>query len=409
VGRGDESEELEEAGPIEPRRGAGYLGVLLAVSAIPILLLAVSAMTGLGLGRNLPTFPAVAGGLAIVLLPVFGLASLIGTGARAGELGGCGWFWSLALLLAMPFYFPGERAQAARSGLDYLTTPVAEAVRAPVLGFGAILIDLLGAEPEATPLAGALPGPAAEAARAAEDARQVREIREARGDVVVPYEGQGETMRVAAFFDGPRYGEELQMVFDTGATYTTLNREALELLEVSVPRDAPVAILRTANGEIEAPLVLIDAVWLGDAVVEWVTVAVCEPCANEGVYGLLGLNVSGQFKVSLDHDHHLIQLSPLEAEENRKLDISQWLRLRSRLLRWRDGRLEVEVIGSNRANVPIGSFSASIDCPGGSFEVVVDGVPPLDVATRKVALPRGTDCSEYSVTLRQATWIRNRF
>ena len=92
-------------------------------------------------------------------------------------------------------------------------------------------------------------------------------------------------MRVAAFFDGPRYGEEFQMIFDTGATYTTLDRASLEQLELEISRHAPHATLRTANGEVDAPLVLVDAVWLGDAVVEWVTVAVCDLCAGEGVSG----------------------------------------------------------------------------------------------------------------------------
>jgi hypothetical protein len=224
------------------------------------------------------------------------------------------------------------------------------------------------------------------------------------------YQGEGESMRIAAFFDGPRYGEEFGMIFDTGATYTTLNREALAHLEVEVPPDAPVAVLRTANGEIEAPLVLVDAVWLGDAVVEWVTVAVCEPCATgEGVSGLLGLNVSGQFKVSLDHDHRQIHLGPLEGDENRKLDVVQWLQLRSRLLRWQDGRLEVEVTGENRSPVAVGAFSAEIDCPGGRFEVRVEGVEPRESRTRKMALPRGTECGEYTLSLREATWSRERF
>ena len=39
----------------------GCLGLLLLISALPILLLAVSAVTGVGLNRNLPSFPAAAG------------------------------------------------------------------------------------------------------------------------------------------------------------------------------------------------------------------------------------------------------------------------------------------------------------------------------------------------------------
>lgn len=409
MARQESSEELDELQVGSRATRFGCLGVALAVTALPVLLLAAAAVTGLGLTRNLASFPAVAAALALVALPIFGLASLIGTGSRLAELGGCAWFWSLAVLLAIPFYFPGERADATRSGLEVLASPGGDASRPHLLSWGDTLVGLLGAEPEVTPFAGELPGAAAEAARAADDARRVRELREAEGDVVIPYEGRGETLRVTAFVDGPRYGEEFSMIFDTGATYTTLNRAALRQLEVNVPRDAPIAVLRTASGEIEAPLVLVDAVWLGDAVVEWVTIAVCEPCASDEVSGLLGLNVSSQFQVSLDHDHRQIQLGPLDGPENRKLDVGQWLTLRSRLLRWRDGRLEVEVTGENRSEVAIREFSAQIDCPGGRFEVAVDALAARESSSRKMALPRGTDCSEYTLELRGATWQRSRF
>ncbi len=409
VARGESFKELDELQASEPRSRVGCLGALLGITAVPIVLLAISALTGIGLARNLASFPAVAAAVALVLLPIVGLASLIGAGSRVAELAGAAWFWSLAVLLTMPFYFPGERSLASSAGLDLLASPIGDAGRDQVLAFGDTLVDLLGAEPERTPFADELPGAAAEAARAADAARRVRELREAQGDVVIPYQGRGESMQVAAFFDGARYGEEFSMIFDTGATYTTLNREALGLLEIEVPRDAPIAVLRTANGEIEAPLVLVDAVWLGDAVVEWVTVAVCEPCATDEVAGLLGLNVSGQFQVALDHDHRQIELGALGRGENRKLDVVQWLTLRSRLLRWRDGRLEVEVTGENRARVGIREFSAQIACPGGRFEVAVDGVPRQESVSRKMALPRGTDCSEYTLELREATWERSRF
>ena len=409
VARGEPVDELDELQASEPRSRPGCLAVLLGATAVPIVLLTIGALTGIGLARNLASFPAVAAALVLVLLPIVGLASLIRTGFRLAELGGAAWLWSLVVLLTVPFYFPGERTRAVSTGLELLASPSGDAARERVVRFGDTLVGLLGAEPEPTRFAGELPSAALEAARAAEDARQVRMLREARGDVVIPYQGRGEHLQVAAFFDGPRYGEEFSMIFDTGATYTTLNRRALELLEIEVPRDAPLAILRTASGEIKAPLVIVDAVWLGDAVVEWVTVAVCEPCATDEISGLLGLNVSGQFQVALDHDHHQIELAALGRAEDRKLDVARWLTLHSRILRWQDGRLEVEVTAENRAKVGIREFSVQVDCPGGRFEVKVDDLPGGETVSRKMALPRGTDCSEYILDLREATWERSRF
>ncbi|MEE2674408.1 MAG: aspartyl protease family protein [Myxococcota bacterium] len=409
MARAGSVEELDEREVNEPRPRPGCLAIVLGVTALPVALLAIGALTGIGLARNLASFQAVAAALALVVLPAVGIASLIRAGSRLGALGVASWLWALVVLLTVPFYFPGERARALTEGLELLATPSGDIGREWALAVGDTLVGLLGPEPEATPFAGALPTVAVEAARAAEGARRAREVREARGDVVVPYEGRGEHMQVAAFFDGPRYGEEFSMIFDTGATYTTLNRSALELLEIEVPRDAPIAILRTASGEIEAPLVMVDAIWLGDAVVEWVTVAVCEPCATDEVSGLLGLNVSGQFQVALDHDHHQVELSALDSAEDRKLDVSRWLTLGSRVLHWQDGRVEVEVTGENTAQVAIREFSVEIACPGGRFEVIVEGLGGGESVTRKMALPRGTDCSEYVSELREATWERSRF
>ena len=65
--------------------------------------------------------------------------------------------------------------------------------------------------------------------------------------------------------DGPEYGEELTMIFDTGATLTTLNRRTLDLLEIPLPAATPRLRLHTAAGEIEAPPVLPDAASPGHA------------------------------------------------------------------------------------------------------------------------------------------------
>ncbi len=386
---------------------AGCLGVLVLLAAAVPATVAVAALIGVGLARQMPGVPAVAGGLVLVLLPVLGLASLLApAGRRAGAVGGSAWFWSLTVLLVFPFYFPGERTDAVRAGLSHLTSPIG-ADAPQLVDVGLRLVALLGSEPER--LAGAKPVLVEEEPAVEATARTERADEEPRGDVVIPYQGEGEIMRVAVFFDGPRYGEEFQMIFDTGATYTTLDRASLEQLELEISRDAPHATLRTANGEVDAPLVLVDAVWLGDAVVEWVTIAVCDLCASEGISGLLGLNVSRQFKVGLDHSAREIQLQAREDAEDRKLDIAQWLDLSSHVRRWQDGSVEVEVVGRNLAPVAIRDVAAQIDCPGGRFEVLLERIPAEETASVEMSLPRNTDCSEYVLELESASWESDRF
>lgn len=400
---GYDEEDYDEA----PTR-ARAVGLLLLVTGLPVFVLAVGALTGIGLTRNLPGFPAVAGALALVALPVLGLSVLVSNGRRwMAAAGGSVWFWSLTILLAMPFYFPGERTVAGAAGVRFIVSPLGEGVREPAVVVADRMLAMLGSEPEqlleAAPLPPVDPRP---------EAREPRVERARPGlvdEVVVPYAGDGQIMRIPVFLDGPRYGDEFPMIFDTGATYTTLNREALDLLEVEVPASAPVAVLRTANGEIEAPLVLIDAAWLGDAAVEWVTVAVCDPCAGDEVFGLLGLNVSGQFQIALDHEGREIRLTEREGEVDRRLDVIQWVRLSSRIRRWRDGRVEVEVTLRNRAHVDVSEATALIECVQERFEVVLESIPAEGTQSARMSLPRDTDCSDYTLELASAKWRLDRF
>jgi len=155
---------------------------------------------------------------------------------------------------------------------------------------------------------------------------------------------------------------------------------------------------------VRAPPVLVDAVWLGDEVVEWVTIAVCEPCARGPIAGLLGLNVTGQFQVALDHEEHEIRLQRRRNERDRQLDIAQWLALRSTVRRWWDGRVEIEVTGDNRSGAPIREALVEVACRGDRYAVQLLGIPPQGSRTTTASLPRGADCSEYSIKLHSGSW-----
>jgi hypothetical protein len=377
--------------------------VLLLVTAVPVTAVAMGAVAGVGLARQASGASAVAAGLVLTLLPAWGLASLFRGGARA--LAAALWLWSLALLLCLPRYFPGERIEATARGLRFLAAPMGPRSAERVSWLGAGLVGLLGAEPERLPEAVRL-GPAEPPEPGAGQARRQAPASAGSlgGVTVLPFEGDGATLRVSAFFDGPVYGEEFAMIFDTGATYTTLGREALGVLEIDVPLDAPRVTLHTAAGESVVPLVLADAAWLGDEMVEWVTVAVCEPCAGDGVAGLLGLNVTGQFEVALRHDREQIELRRLPSRTERQLDLVQWLKLESRLRYWRDGRLEIELKGGNRSRAGIERVLVEVACPGGRFGVELENIPAGGEVTTRMSLPRDTDCSTYGIEVRGGSW-----
>jgi hypothetical protein len=216
-------------------------------------------------------------------------------------------------------------------------------------------------------------------------------------------------LRISVDIDGPEIGERLQITFDTGATFTTLDRVTVDALGLAISADSPRIKLRTANGEIEAPLVLVDAFWLGDATVEWVTVAVCDSCANSPSVGLLGLNVAQRFFVSLNHDRKRIELRPRRNTADHKLDVGQWLKVRSRATRSWDGRVEVTVTGRNRARQGIERAVVDLDCGDAGFAIQLDEIGPGESVTTTISLPRGTDCRQQRISLSRAHWRLDRF
>ena len=118
------------ATPRAPGPRWGGLGLLLLGSGVPLLVVAVATVTGLGLLRNLPSLASVLAALSLVVLPIAGIVALLGSrGGRLAAWGGGAWLWSLSLLLVIPFYFPGERREAAAVGLDLFFEPAGSPVR----------------------------------------------------------------------------------------------------------------------------------------------------------------------------------------------------------------------------------------------------------------------------------------
>jgi hypothetical protein len=210
---------------------------------------------------------------------------------------------------------------------------------------------------------------------------------------------------VRATFDGPEYSEELALLFDTGATLTTLDRGALRSLGVEVPSDAPTANFQTANGEVESPLVLLDRIWLSrDQAVEGITVAVCDDCTRGGSAGLLGLNVTGLFLTTVDHELQSITLEQRSKRPDRRLDIVHWLDIKASATSWPSGRVEVDLALTNRSPRYVSEAVVEIACPDSSFAVTITSIPGGATRSTSVELPRGSGCPSYRVLLRSAYW-----
>jgi clan AA aspartic protease (TIGR02281 family) len=211
--------------------------------------------------------------------------------------------------------------------------------------------------------------------------------------VVLPYEGTRSSMRLPVLLELDNREAEIELIFDTGATLTALNPDQIDALGHRVPDTAPQITLQTANGRRQAALILLDRIWLGGFPVENVTASVCEGC---GSLGLLGLNVSGNFRVEVDQGAQELIFRP-EVRPDRLLDVKHWLSIQYGLL---DGLIRLQVL--NKAPALVESVSIELRCGSEAETVQLSALEPGE--QRQQDVPVGFSCNNLDITLLSAHW-----
>lgn len=353
-------------------------------------LLALSLYLGAGVLRGAtPGALSVFSGL-LVVVPTLALAGGL---RRAGPAAiAASALWPVGLVLGFPVFFPGERAMALHTGLSAVMMPLGGS---PPLDWSKRLDDRL-------PSFGGAHAPPTAAQPLVLSAAPTSLL--GADQVALPFEGEGRTLSIPVTVEGPGgRDEDVWMLFDTGATLTTLDTATLKKIGVRVPADAPEVTVHTAAGERSTRLALVDRVWVGGLAVEGVTVSVCDECGGDSTVGLLGLNVSGRFLATVDHQRSELVLEPQGGAENRALDIGHWLDLGATATRWPDGRVDVEVRAKNRANRPVALASVAIACDKTWLATLTD-LAAGEADTVVVSLPVGSTCEGYTVRLERAIW-----
>lgn len=388
--------------PSPPVRALRWAGTLVG---LPLGLVAFTAVLGLGVLRQGPPVLVSAVAALSVALPVLGLGSLLPDRATGRALA----LPTVALLLLSTFevYVPEERAPALAAGLG---TVLAGAGFPPAPAVAARLDALLPSFPpgrRAVEQARAPAPPPATLARAAPAPLPTPDTG-VPDHVVLPYEGQGRSLRIPVALEADQT-LEVTMIFDTGATFTTLDPATLRRLGVDVPPDAPTIRVQTAGGERNTALVLLDRVWVGGFAVEGVTVGVCQECSDNESVGLLGLNVSRNFLVTVDQARQELVLTPRpEEERDDTANVQPWVELQATATRYPDGRVEVETELFNDAPRPLAGAEVTVEC-GETWAVAVGPVPAEGSRVATAALPLGQDCARgYAVRLTGGTWAPAR-
>ncbi len=351
--------------------------------------LAAAALLGLGLARDVATAPLAAATVAGVALPGL-LASWWAAPWRRWEaFASVTALWSVAVLVALPVWFPGERRGAIGAGLGLLFGEGARALadrlpEEPDLGEPAPLDD--GITPVSDDLPPLPPPPPL-------DDHQI----------ALPFEGEGRRLSVPVALEHGGRVVEVELMLDTGATYTALSSEVLARLGALPGPDAPVLTLQTANGPRQAPVVLLDTVWLGDLTVDGVAVTLCDDCASDPHGGLLGLNVSGGFNLAIDADRREVVFSS-RGEHDRALDVRPFVELDARVRAFPGGLVQVALTLDNPTGRALIEAAAEVSCDSGAWRVALDPPPARAATTVRRRLPSHPACEGYRVELVGVRW-----
>ncbi len=209
----------------------------------------------------------------------------------------------------------------------------------------------------------------------------------AGGEIRVPFQKKGSGIVVPVTLLGPRGAVPVKMLFDTGATLTTVDNATLTRLGLQLDPEAPSVLSHTANGQVRRVLAVIDGAHLMGARVDGgLAVSVCDPCAQGEVVGLLGLNFSKHFKVTVDHDGGEVLLAPKERPVLRTSDIHYFVKLEDASGLWHGDRLTVDLQLRNLAPRALRQVKVAAEIKSGEQLATVAGVVAAVPARGRVPL-----------------------
>ena len=367
-------QSLDERGHIRP---FGLLFLVLSLLGSAII---VSGLLGLGVHRDVDPLQL---GFAVVIL-MYGPPLLVFANATTARVSRFAWttaLWSVALYFVGMVYFPTEGADAVINGVATLT-------------HGGYVVD--------KPLSQSDASEAVIAVAPAQFSPVGPEL--GATQIALPFEGKGHRMSIPVVLGHDGAEREVEMMIDTGATYTTLPRHLLEDIGVVVSEtEAPTVTLQTASGSREAIMVVLDKVWLGDQTVEGVTIAVCDACEGRTTVGLLGLNVTRGFNLTIDSDLRMV-IFDKRTQHDRKLDADPFVDIDSEFIRYPSGRTEVEVSLISNAPRALTRSSVEIGCGDEVWQIRFGVVPAYDERTKTKVLPTHEACEHYTVGLGPIDW-----
>src|SRR5215470_11756403 len=121
----------------------------------------------------------------------------------------------------------------------------------------------------------------------------------------IPFEKQGQVVIVEATLNKKTAAK---FIVDTGASYTMISSATAKELSIDAGQNNQPVTFQTANGMIQAPLVSLQSITVGGMEINNLTAAVHDVVPDGKVFGLLGLNFLGNFRMEIDNQNGLLHL-----------------------------------------------------------------------------------------------------
>jgi len=99
-------------------------------------------------------------------------------------------------------------------------------------------------------------------------------------------------------------GIPMQFIVDTGASFVVIPPAIARQANIRT-KNAGQVTLNTANGRVRAPLVRLKQLDIASISMRGVS-AVVQDIGDNGMTGLLGMNVLGGYKMTVDYQHNLL-------------------------------------------------------------------------------------------------------
>lgn len=227
------------------------------------------------------------------------------------------------------------------------------------------------------------------------------------GATRVEFERHGRAILVPVRLHGPGLHVDVQMLFDTGATLTTVDSRTLANLGLYVSASDPTLTLQTASGAAQRTITVIEGAEIGGARVDGgLAVAVCDECSDGDVVGLLGLNYARHFRVTVDHGAGELQLERKSPGPDQLYDIRPFVRLTDIKGVQRGEELKIQLWLENRSPRTLRDVQLSAEA---------GGTPPVRLAQHLAEVAPGrvrveiaghvpTSANGFRVEVDRASW-----